>query len=87
MALIPAIYALFLGYAIHSWSTTGISIAIWIITAVASPRRKGLAAAVNQPSFPVIECPACSTPNPITTDERPFRLPCSGCGRVLKIVD
>ena len=89
MALIPAILlALFLGYPPYTVGViTGISIAIWIITAVASPRRKGLAAAVNQPIFPVIECPACSTPNPITTDERPFRLPCSGCGRVLKIVD
>ena len=89
MALIPAIVlALFLGYPPYTVGViTGISISIWIITAVASPKRKGLPATVNQPIYPVIECPACSTPNPITTDERPFRLPCGGCGRVLKIVD
>ena len=89
MALIPAIVlALFLGYPPYTVGViTGISISIWIITAVASPKRKGIAATVNQPIYPVIECPACSTPNPITTDQRPFRLPCGGCGRVLKIVD
>ena len=62
-------------------------ISIWVITSVASPKRKGISTAVNQPIYPIIECPACSTPNPIMTDERPFRLPCNGCGRVLKIVD
>ena len=89
MALIPAIVlALFLGYPPYTVGViTGISISIWIITAVASPKRKGIAATVNQPIYPVIECPACGTPNPITTDQRPFRLPCGGCGRVLKIVD
>ncbi len=89
MALIPAILlALFLAYPPYTVGViTGISISIWIITAVASPKRKGMASAMNQPIYPVIECPACSTPNSIMTDERPFRLPCGGCGRVLKIVD
>lgn len=89
MALIPAILlALFLGYPPYTVGViTGISISIWIITAIASPKRKGVAAIANQPIYPVIECPACSTPNSIMTDERPFRLPCGGCGRVLKIVD
>lgn len=89
MALIPAILlALFLGYPPYTVGViTGISISIWVITSVASPKRKGISTAVNQPIYPIIECPACSTPNPIMTDERPFRLPCNGCGRVLKIVD
>lgn len=67
---------------------TGITITIWIITAVASPTRKGAQLAkkvVNE--YPTIECPACSTVNPITSEQRPFRLPCQGCGRVLKIVE
>ena len=89
MALIPAILlALFLGYPPFTvGAIAGISISIWIITAVASPRRKGNAAVASQVTYPVIECPACGTPNSITTDERPFRLPCTGCGRILKIVD
>ncbi len=64
-----------------------ITITIWIITAVASPTRKGVTTAKKVNDHPVIECPACGTPNPITTEQRPFRLPCQGCGRVLKIVE
>ena len=35
--------------------------------------------------IPVIDCPICSQANPITSDERPLRLPCGGCGRTLLI--
>ena len=35
--------------------------------------------------FPVIDCPVCKQTNPITSDERPLRLPCGGCGRTLLI--
>lgn len=67
---------------------TATSITIWIITAVASPTRKGGISVANKVSdYPVIECPNCGTPNSITTEQRPFRLPCQGCGRVLKIVE
>ena len=67
---------------------TATTITIWIITAVASPTRKGGIAVANKVSdYPVIECPNCGTPNSITTEQRPFRLPCQGCGRVLKIVE
>jgi hypothetical protein len=66
---------------------TAITVTIWIITAVASPTRKGAVMATKVIDYPIIECPACSTPNPITTEQRPFRLPCQGCGRVLKIVE
>ena len=89
MVLIPVVLlAFYLGYSPFSvGAIAGISITIWIITAIASPKRKGLASEQAQVDYPTIECPACSTPNQITTDERPFRLPCSGCGRVLKIVE
>ena len=66
---------------------TATTITIWIITAVASPTRKGAFIANRVSDYPVIECPNCGTPNSITTTERPFRLPCQGCGRVLKIVE
>jgi ribosomal protein S27E len=67
---------------------TATTITIWIITAVASPTRKGGIPVANKVSdYPVIECPNCGTPNSITTEQRPFRLPCQGCGRVLKIVE
>ena len=62
------------------------TVIMWIITAFASPKRRKVPGE-NLPTFPMIDCPACSTVNPVTTDTRPFRMPCGGCGRVLKIVD
>ena len=35
--------------------------------------------------IPVIDCPICKQTNPIPSDERPLRLPCGGCGRILLI--
>lgn len=35
--------------------------------------------------IPVIDCPICKQTNPISSDERPLRLPCGGCGRTLLI--
>ena len=35
--------------------------------------------------IPVIDCPMCGQANPITSDERPLRLTCGGCGRTLLI--
>ncbi|MGB1827859.1 MAG: hypothetical protein ACPHTH_00130 [Candidatus Poseidoniaceae archaeon] len=89
MILIPVVLlALFLGYNPFTvGAIAGISVALWTITAIASPKKKGIPPTSNPIAFPVIECPACGTPNSITTDERPFRLPCEGCGRVLKIVE
>ena len=66
----------------------GIAVAIWSITAIASPKRKkGSGAAIDNSNYPTIDCPACGTTNSIMTDERPFRMACSGCKRVLKIVE
>ncbi len=89
MILIPvALLALFLGYNPFTvGAVAGITVTLWIITAIASPKKKGIQPVVSQVDYPVIDCPACGTPNSITTDERPFRLPCQGCGRVLKIVE
>ena len=90
MTLIPAnLLALYLAYSPFTvGAIAAITVTIWIITAIASPRRKGAAGiAASKNDDPIIECPACSTPNPITSDQRPFRLPCGGCGRILKIVE
>jgi len=35
--------------------------------------------------IPVIDCPICKQTNPIPSNERPLRLPCGGCGRILLI--
>ena len=90
MLLVPAnLLALYLAYSPFTvGAIAAITVTIWILTAVASPRRKNTGG-IKPPTsdYPIIECPACSTPNPITSEQRPFRLPCSGCGRVLKIVE
>jgi len=58
---------------------------IWWFTAIISPRRLDLAE-MDNPVMPTIPCPACSTSNSVDSDERPFRFPCNGCGRVIKLV-
>ena len=64
---------------------------IWLVTAMVSPRRlahlkngNGLS---TLPEVPTIDCPKCSTTNPITNPNRPTKLPCGGCGVILKIVE
>ena len=59
---------------------------IWVVTAIASPRLVGVQRNTSAPSYPKIPCPACQTLNPVTTDERPHRFNCKGCGRVIKLV-
>jgi hypothetical protein len=61
-----------------------VTIALFLITAVASPKRTDLDDGLSD--FPLVDCPACTTGNPITSDERPLRIPCGGCGKVLRIV-
>jgi len=89
MSLIPVILvALYLAYEpfiIGVLST--VTAMVWVITAVASPKSKQKIAQVEQLTYPSIDCPACDTPNMITSQERPYRMPCSGCSRVLKIVE
>ena len=88
--LVPVVFlALYLAYEPFIVGVLGVSTVImWLITAIASPRRKGGKIAETIRSvFPIIDCPACSTPNPVTSDERPFRFPCGGCSRPLRVVD
>lgn len=63
------------------------TVAVWLLTAFASPYRKDTGPPPRKISYPEIDCPACNQTNSITSQERPFRLPCNGCGRVLKIVE
>ncbi len=37
------------------------------------------------PVIPVVICPACSMRNPVASEERPYRMPCGGCGARLRI--
>ena len=62
----------------------GVTVALLLITAVASPKRTDIDDELSK--FPMVDCPSCTTANPITSDERPLRIPCGGCGKVLKIV-
>ena len=90
MILIPvALLSLYLAYPPFTVGViAAITATMWFITAIASPRRKDIAPSETIDSnYPIIQCPACSTPNPITTDARPYRMPCEGCSRVLKIVE
>ena len=64
----------------------GVVAVIWIVTAVASPRLVGAPRQSTKPNYPKIPCPACQTLNEVTTDVRPHRFNCSGCGRVIKLV-
>ena len=58
---------------------------IWLVTAIASPRLVGGPRATLRANHPKIPCPACQTMNAVTTDERPHRFNCAGCG-VIKLV-
>ena len=89
LILIPVVLlALYLAYPPFTVGViSGVASVMWIITAVASPKKKTSKSSKSVANYPVIECPACGTPNTISTDERPVRIPCEGCGRVLKIVE
>jgi hypothetical protein len=65
----------------------GTVILIWWVTAITSPRsRTDLVEEALLLTTPVIPCPACGTPNPVVSQERPLRFACVGCQRVIKIV-
>ena len=89
LVLAPGVLiALYLAYPPFTvGAIAGITVCMWWMTAFASPKRKGIIQQTNLPEFPIIECPACSMGNAVTTDVRPYRMPCDGCGRVLKIVE
>ena len=62
---------------------------IWMVTTIITPKRlgeDGMPDTSSMPEVPTISCPKCTTVNPVVSDIRPLRLPCGGCGRVLKIV-
>lgn len=89
MILIPLVAGIhFLAYPpLWVGSSMGIAILIWWITAITSPRtRKEVIQEALNLTTPVIPCPACSTPNPVPSEERPLRFACLGCSRVIKIV-
>ncbi len=93
-SLIP-IVSLMLFFAYHPLfvlsSSTGVAL-VWLATALVSPKLidVGGESPTKAPnivtSFPTINCPQCGVANPVTSNERPIRLECTGCGRIIKIV-
>ena len=61
---------------------------IWMVTTIITPKRIGsdVPDTSDMPEVPTIACPKCTTVNPVVSEIRPLRLPCGGCGRILKIV-
>jgi hypothetical protein len=87
--LIPLVALIhFLAYpSLFVGGAVGTTVLIWWVTAVTSPRsRSNLIQEAIEITTPVIPCPACSTPNPVVSLERPLRFACVGCERVIKIV-
>ncbi len=65
---------------------------LWILTAMISGTKdSGVYSGTRTDSlnsdYPSFDCPNCSTAISITSNERPLRITCSGCDKVLKIVD
>ncbi len=65
---------------------------LWILTAMMSNTKDDEAhSRINADSsnsdYPSFDCPNCSSSISITSNERPLRITCSGCNKVLKIVD
>ena len=67
---------------------SGIVVLIWLVTSIASPRKFAEIETpqLKETTLPTIACPACETVNVVTSDERPLRIACTGCGRTIKIV-
>ena len=86
LALVPVALAVTLfGYPpLFIGIVLGVVSFVWWVTAVASPRLLG--ANLRSPQHPMIPCPACQTPNAVTTNERPHRFNCEGCQRIIKLV-
>ncbi len=87
MVLVPVVlFITVLGYPpLFIGIALGATAMIWWVTGVASPRLVGTAQR-RSPTVPTIPCPACQTPNAVTTAERPHRFSCKGCQRVIKLV-
>ena len=57
-----------------------------LLVVFASPKKQtGDLSDVPDRDIPIIDCPKCGQANPISSDERPLRLKCGGCGRTLLI--
>jgi len=73
---------------ISAFSSSG----LWIMTAMFSGTKTGAQSTggmndSGSRDYPKFNCPNCTTEISIPSDERPLRISCSGCNKVLKIVD
>ena len=70
--------------------SSAVTSGLWLLTALVSPRRLQLNEVDAKPEVtvdvPVVGCPACDAKIPVTSDERPLKIACSGCGKTIKIV-
>ena len=85
MSILLALYTMGIRMTLVLGAGAGAFILSLIIIFI-SPRHRidGLDDIPNK-KIPVIDCPMCGQANPITSDERPLRLTCGGCGRTLLI--
>ena len=65
---------------------------LWILTAMMSNTKDDnshsrISTDSSNSGYPSFDCPNCSASISITSNERPLRITCSGCNKVLKIVD
>ena len=91
LILIPIIGLIYLfSYPpIFVFGASGVASMMWIVTGLISPRRQKSAespATQIQIDVPTVNCPSCDTKIPVTSDERPLRIACAGCGKTIKIV-
>ena len=93
MLLIPVVALIYLFAYPPTYVAASALIAcgLWLLTGLASPKRiaipsQELGDEELTVGLPIVACPACSTPNQITSDERPLKLSCVGCGKTIKIV-
>ena len=74
---------------IFVFGASGVTSMLWIVTGLISPRRQKStqqSPAQVQVEVPTVACPSCDTNIPVTSDERPLRIACAGCGKTIKIV-
>ncbi len=76
-----------------------LSSALWILTAIISGSNdedynsdagvldNNARRSLEDNEYSTFDCPNCSTEISITSDERPLRISCPGCNKILKIVD
>ncbi|RAH16603.1 MAG: hypothetical protein CMB56_000740 [Methanobacteriota archaeon] len=64
-----------------------LSSGLWILTALMTGSKNNLYSNLDDENITSFNCPNCTTELKISSNERPIRIKCEGCKKVLKIVD